>query len=263
MPIADKVLMHLNFHFTAVQTLWTLTFAALLVLLVVLLGRECSRRFPWFTTSIALVALRLLTNRLLYGRLAPMTLTSIFLTLADATVIIALLVLIELARRAFAGATPRSWLIASLAMLAVGGTVVGFYGPWPDWKTLTAGSPLAVLRLMQLLAQKGEFLTNLLAIELGLLVVALGRRFQGGWRTHVQRIAIGLSTAAAAQVAIQVIWQYIAQHTVPHSREEYMRVLDLREKLFNADGAIYVIVVVWWIVCLWLDEKSKRPTLEG
>jgi len=30
--------MHFNFGFTAVQILWTLTFAALLVLLVVLLG---------------------------------------------------------------------------------------------------------------------------------------------------------------------------------------------------------------------------------
>jgi hypothetical protein len=31
--------MHLNFDWTATQVLWTLTFAALLVLLVVLLGR--------------------------------------------------------------------------------------------------------------------------------------------------------------------------------------------------------------------------------
>jgi hypothetical protein len=32
--------MHLNFDFSAVQILWTLTFAGLLVLLVVLLGRD-------------------------------------------------------------------------------------------------------------------------------------------------------------------------------------------------------------------------------
>ena len=65
--------MHFNFHFTAVQILWTLTFAALLVLLVVLLGRDRIRRFPWFTTGIVLVTLRLLVNRLLHDRLPPIT----------------------------------------------------------------------------------------------------------------------------------------------------------------------------------------------
>ena len=43
--------MHFNFHFTTVQVLWTLTFASLLVLLVVLLGRDRMRRFPWFTAE--------------------------------------------------------------------------------------------------------------------------------------------------------------------------------------------------------------------
>ena len=65
--------MHFDFHFTAISVLWTLTFAALLVLLVVLMGRDRARRFPWFTASIVLVALRLLTNRLLHERLPPLT----------------------------------------------------------------------------------------------------------------------------------------------------------------------------------------------
>ena len=64
--------MHFNFHFTQIQVLWTLTFAALMVLLIVLLGRERIRRFPWFTASIVVLALRLLTSRLLFGKLPPM-----------------------------------------------------------------------------------------------------------------------------------------------------------------------------------------------
>ena len=47
--------MHFNFDFSATQILWTLTFAALLVLLVVLLGRDRARRFPWFTASIVMM----------------------------------------------------------------------------------------------------------------------------------------------------------------------------------------------------------------
>ncbi len=69
--------MHLNFHFTAIQTLWTVTFAALLTLLVVLLGRDRARRFPWFTASVTMVALGLLTSRLLYGRMAQIPMATV------------------------------------------------------------------------------------------------------------------------------------------------------------------------------------------
>ena len=67
--------MHFNFAFTAVQVLWTFTFAAHLVLLVVLLGRDRVHRFPWFTASIVLVALRLLSSRLLIDRMPQFTMS--------------------------------------------------------------------------------------------------------------------------------------------------------------------------------------------
>src|SRR4051812_30581366 len=103
----DKVQMHLNFDFSAVQILWTLTFAAILVLLVVLLGRDRARIYPWFTTSIALIGLRLLASRLLYQRLAPIPMNAIFLNLALIAGVVSLLVIVELARRAFVGASRR------------------------------------------------------------------------------------------------------------------------------------------------------------
>jgi hypothetical protein len=250
--------MHLNFAFTAVQILWTLTFAALLVLLVVLLGRDRVRRFPWFTASIAMVAVRLLASRMLFGRLAPVPLGAIFITLADVAAIVGLLVLVEVARRAFAGAGRRIWIAGTLVLLAVGAGVLATWGPWPAWKTLTADSGLSALRLMQLLAQKGDLLLNVLTIGLGLLVVAFGIRFKAGWRSHVQQIVVGLSTAALAQLAVQGVWQLIALKAMPHSEAEYERILGLREKLFNANSAVFVAVLVWWIVCLWMDEKGTK-----
>ena len=81
--------------------MWTLTFAAHLVLLVVLMGRDRMARFPWFTASIALVALRLLSSRLLFGRMPQMTLSAVFIVMADLGAIIGLMVILELARRAF------------------------------------------------------------------------------------------------------------------------------------------------------------------
>jgi hypothetical protein len=255
--------MHWHFHFSTVEILWTLTFAALLVLLVVLLGRERMRRFPWFTASIVLVALRMLASRLLYGKMAPITSSEIFLTLADLGALISLLVVVEMARRAFARASRRAWIAGTLALLAIAATVVIVWGPWPAWKTLAAGSTLGNLRVMQLAAEKSDLLHDLLLIELCLLLAFVGRRFHAGWRSHVQQIVVGLSTASVAQLVVRAVWQKIANAPPPRSQEEYLRITGLQDKLFNANSAVYLVVVLWWIVCLWREEASPAPATEA
>jgi hypothetical protein len=248
--------MHLNFHFTAVQILWTLTFAAQLVLLVVLLGRDRIKRFPWFSLGIVLMAVRLLASRLLFGRMPTLTLDAIFIAMADVSAIVGLLVVVEMARRAFAPVRRSIWYAGVLAVLVVGGGILAAWGPWPAWKTLGAGSFLAVLQLLQLGAQKLDMLVDLLTVELGLLVVLLGRSCGAGWRTHTQRIVIGLSTASCGQLAVEGLWQFIARSATPHSQAEYDRIIGLRDKLFNANGVLFIAVIVWWIVVLWIDEPG-------
>ena len=244
--------------FTTVQILWTLTFAALLVLLVVLLGRDRARLFPWFTASMVLTAVRLLSSRMLYGRLAPITMSKIFLALALIEALVCLLVAIEIARRAFSGASRRTWTIGTVLVLAVGAGVLATWGPWPALKTLTADSELSVLRLVQLVAQKTILLSDVITIELGLLVVLIGRRFKAGWRSHTQRIIIGLSTASIAQLASRGIWQLIAMHAQPQTQAEYEHVMGIQEKLYNATSVTFIAVLIWWIACLWLNEPGTE-----
>ena len=246
--------MHFNFAFTTVQILWTLTFAAELVLLVVLLGRDRARLYPWFTASIVLVALR--HNRLLYRRHGASPYNAILITMGLLAAIVGLMVLVELARKAFGGVRRLTAVVWTLVLLALGGGVLAVWGAWPSWKTLTADSSLAALAIMQLAAQKGSMLADVLTVELGLLVIVFGRRFAAGWRTHTQQIVIGLSTASLGQLAVQGIWQLIALKAVPHSQGDIQRIIGLREKLFNGNGVLYAAVVVWWIVCLWIDEPG-------
>src|ERR1039458_8884884 len=111
--------MHPHFEFPVRQVLWTLTFAAQLVLLVVLLGRARARRYPCFTAGIALFTLQLMAEVLLAGRMAIIPLQEILLTLADLGVILALLVVVEVARRAFAGAQRFWWTVSTLGLLVV------------------------------------------------------------------------------------------------------------------------------------------------
>ncbi|MGD0730786.1 MAG: hypothetical protein ABR956_05940 [Terracidiphilus sp.] len=247
---------HLNFDFTAVQVLWTLTFAGLLVLLVVLLGRDRVGRFPWFTTSIVVVALGKLASRLLYQRVPQITSATIFITLAVVSMILGLLVLVELARVAFKGLGRSSWIVNVVGALLVAFGVAAVWGPWPAWKTVTANSLIGVLQVAQLAAVKGDLLADVLAVELGLLIVLFGRRFSGGWRSHAQQITIGLSTVALGHLTVQGFWQLIALKAAPHTQAEYNRVIGLRDKLTTANGALYVAVLVWWIVCLWIDEPG-------
>jgi hypothetical protein len=248
----------MHFHFSTVEILWTLTFAALLVLLVVLLGRDRARRFPWFTVSIVLAALRMLASRLLFGKMAPLTSSEIFLTLADVEVIVSLAVVVELARRALARASRTAWIAGSFVFLAIAVTVLVLWGPWPAWQTVGARSALAHLRFMQLIAQKGDLLNDVLIIELSLLLAFVGRRFKAGWRTHTQQIVLGLSTGALAQLVVRIAWQKIANGPPPRNQEEYLRITGLQDKLFNANSVVYFVVIVWWIVCLWINEPGPK-----
>jgi hypothetical protein len=240
------------------RILWTLTFAAQLVLLVVLFGRDRARRYPWFTAGVAMMALSLMTGVLLSGRMAKLPFDEILLTMGDLSAIVALLVVVEVARRAFAGLNRPLWIANSMGLLAVAGGVLAYWGPWPQRNDIALNTTLGKLKLMELVELKGDRLADLLLIGVGLLVVLFGRRFKCGWRSHTQMIAIGLSTAAIASLALQGTFQFIVKTVHPQSRAEYDHVVSLIARLGNANKVIYLAALVWWIVWLWLDEPGTE-----
>jgi hypothetical protein len=250
----NKGFMHFNSSFSTSQILWTLTFAAQLVLLVVLLGRERIRRFPWFTASIVVTTLHSLTAELLSGRIATLPLNSILITLFDLEAIVAVLVAVELARRAFGKARRLYWHFGVLALVSVAVAVVAWWGQWPSWERLTSDRSVAVLLIMRLASLKISLLANVLTVELSLLVVWLGRRFYAGWRSHTQQILVGLSTASITQLVIGGVFQAVA---APHTREEYNQLMAFQDKVLNANNAVYVAVLIWWIACLWINEPAE------
>jgi hypothetical protein len=246
----------MHFHFSAQDILWTLAFASELVLLVVLMGRDRIARFPWFTAAAVMMALRLLTAKLLNGRLPQMTMAALFIVMAEIAALLGLLVVLEVARRAFGSVRRSTWLIGAVALLALGAVILTYWGPWPSWKTLTARSGTSALQLVQLLAQKTSLFVDIENIAVGLLIVLFGSRYKAGWHSHIQQIAIGLSTASLTQLAIGIIWERIAHTASPKSMADYQHLMGLRDKLFNANSAMFVVVAVWWIVCLWRDEPG-------
>jgi hypothetical protein len=254
--------MHFHFPFSTGDIMWTLTFAAHLVLLVVLLGRDRMKRFPWFTASVVILALWLLTVRLLVNRLPQLTMNTISVAMADISALVGLLVIVEIARRAFGSVRRSTWVMGAVVLMVLGGVVLKFWGPWPSWSMVTARGTMANLRLLQLIAQKTTLLVDVETIGVGLLIVLLGSRFGAGWRSHTQQIVIGLSTVSISQLLVQGIQQNVittaqANVAILRSIDEQRRVIGLLGKLTNTSSTIYVAVLIWWIVCLWRDEPGK------
>lgn len=232
-----------------------LTFAAQLVLLVVILGRDRARRYPWFTAGIALAAMQLMAKVLLVGRMAMLPLQETLITLNDMAAIVGLLVVVEMARRAFAGVHRATCLVNAAGMLVVAGGVLAILGPWPVWKQVSWNSAEVKLWLLQLAAQKGELLAALLTVGLGLLVVFFGRRYKAAWRSHTHSIVIGLFAVAISLLAMEAPNQ-ILYRTPQFTRDGYIHMMHVLLGFAFAHETVYIAALVWWIVWLWRDEPG-------
>jgi hypothetical protein len=240
------------------EILWALTFAGYLVLLVVLLGRDRVRRFPWFTANAVLITFRLLSAKMLYGRLPQIPMAEIFIGLALLGCLVTVMMLMELARKGLLGIKRKAWVGGALILMGIGAVVLATWGQWPARSTLMAPGLISHLQLLQLIALKATLFLDVETILLGLVIVVFGRRFRAGWQTHVQRIMIGLSTISLAQLAAEAITEAIGRTAHPQSMAEYQKLVDLRDRIFYANSAIGVLVLIWWIVCLWRDEPGSK-----
>jgi hypothetical protein len=196
---------------------------------------------------------------MLTNRISMIPLETIFIVLADLTAVISVLVMIEVARRAFSGANSKAWIVGSVATVLVAAAVAVFSTRWPQMQSLAVNSFLGVLRLLQLAAQRIEMLAEVLAVETGLLVVILGRKFKAGWRSHVQSIAIGLAAVALATLAEQAYLQYLSTRVQITSSEQYQSLMKLVTWLVDGNQVFYIVALIWWIVWLWRDEPSAAP----
>jgi hypothetical protein len=228
------------------------------------MGRDRMRRFPWFSAAIAFTALQLMASQILIGRIPPMAAKQLFLSMAALTGFFNIMVAVEIARRAFGKVKRAYWLVGALAAIAVGAVVLATWGKWPPMEML---SRMPSINVLQLIAQKALLLGNVEWAFVGLLVVLLGSRVGAGFRTHVQQIAVGLMTAAIAQMSFQAIWEHIARAAMTRPTDEQYKALQVGDKLFNANRVIYLLALIWWIVCLWRDEgtgnRDQNAVTEG
>ncbi len=257
-------------HFSLEQILWALVFAAHLVLLVVLLGRERIQRLPWFTALTLLSALRLLTDHLLQGKLSTYAFYWQSYALLIAASLFLLGVLIELTRLTFGRGcrrgkplSPLAWQGWSLLVVAIALTALYYWGPWPDLKAMQANAQAYPLLLTVVIALKSELFVSMLAILSGLLMMLFGGRFGNGFRSHPVQLIIGLSTTAVARLTVEGITDRIKVTHKITNRADYDRILHLFNRLDNARLVVWLLAILWWTYALWQDEPGSSSTGEA
>ena len=77
------------------------------------------------------------------------------------------------------------------------------------------------------------------------------------------QLAIGLSMASLSQLAIRGTLQHVATQITIHSQDDYKRVVGMIDSLTNSSGIIFIVVLLWWIVCLWIDEPGTENRDQG
>ncbi|MGD0731711.1 MAG: hypothetical protein ABR956_10635 [Terracidiphilus sp.] len=243
---------------TAEKVLWFLRFTGLVLLTVVLFRKRSARRYPFFTISRALSALYMVTDRFLAWRL-PVRAAAWGLVLGhDVIAFLHVMVVVELGRRVFERVRMRTRLFWMLGLIAVGLGVMTFWGPRPTDEMLGFNSQVAVLKLLRVVDLNLYLLGDLLAVELGLLAVIFGRRYKGSWRSQSVQIVLGLAVASLTQLSIAGGWQAIVKWAYLRDETQYEHLIGLQDTLFNIASAIYVGVLVWWIVALWTGAPEER-----
>ncbi len=69
--------------------------------------------------------------------------------------------------------------------------------------------------------------------------------------------------ASLSQLAIRGTLQHIATQVTIHSQDDYKRVVGMMDSLNNANSIILIVVLLWWIVCLWSDEPRTENSDQG
>ena len=143
--------------FNQVQILWTLLFAGLLILLIVLYGRGLIERYRWFSSFVFLTSLDQLFNLLLLGRIDSIHYGLISYSLSILILIAGLGTLAELARALFAPAKTKAILLSLAISIIPTVAVTYLWNPWSsNHEELTFKTQAGVVIILQLAAAYGQ-----------------------------------------------------------------------------------------------------------
>lgn len=253
--------MNINLPYSQIQIIWTLLFASQLVLLVVLIGRDRTQRFWWFTASIAVAAVRELINVLLTGRISQIMFNAIYNIFAILAILLTLMALIEITRNIFTALSLRAWALLGSSISIISALVLYFLIPWSAQTGLDIHTQPGMLNILHLVAICGQLIAAISAVTIGVAALFFAPHIKGFWNSHALKVLAGFTTYSLVFISQLVIGQWIS--TLAHNSGipvgEYARTNAILERLINVPYVTMIIVQCWWIRVLWLDEGPAKP----
>jgi len=257
--------MNITLPFNQLQIIWTLLFASQLVLLVVLIGRERTQRFWWFTASIAVSAVRELINLLLTGRISQVAFSAIYHFMAILAVLLTVFALVEITRNLFTASSLRTWTLLVASISFVSALCLYLLIPWSAQGNLDFHTQLGMLSVLHLVAICGQITAAIAAVVIGVAALFFAPRTKGFWSSHALKILAGFTTYSLVLISELVIGQWIS--TLAHATNlafgDYERTNAILERLLNLPYIAMIIVQIWWIYSLWQDEGGVKKTAPG
>lgn len=221
------------------RLLWAIGLFGHIALLIVLLARRRTARFPMFT---ALVSANILRTVLLFSlRNHEFPYMLVYLAAHVLDIGLQLAVVYEIARHVFRPS---------------GGWAPDVRRPmlWLGWASLAAASGLTWLAapyapgLERTALLKSEFFSSTLTSELFLGMVVLSVTAGLPWRTHDARIMHALGTFTLLDLAIEAVHTVHGEAGTSH----------IRDVLTLARMAVYLGCLAYWIVTLWQEAPEPR-----
>jgi hypothetical protein len=206
--------------------IWIAGLLGHLVLLAVLFSRGRAARFPWFTLLIGFYLLRslgLAATAHFTGHPAHRFATQA-IDLTD--VCLQAAVLAELMSMALRPLKAMRQATLALLLLASGAMIV-----------LRLAPPMHVWQHMALVLI--HFLLSVLMLEWAILLALLLRQLRLSWRSHVAGISFGFGVYSLALLAGG------GYFTVGREMRDFVLFAFVRI-------GVYLLVLLWWIICLWL-----------
>ncbi len=210
--------------------IWVAGLLGHLLLLGVLFARRRVSRFPWFTLLIGFYLLRSigLAATVRFSGHPPPRLATLAIDVTDVALQCAVLAeLIWIALRPL-GRMRRITL--PLLVLASGVLIVMRLAPTSH----------ASLRLALVLT---HFLLSVLMVEWAILLAFLLRPLQLSWRSHVAALSVGFGVYSLALLGGG------GYFTVGREMSDFVFFAFVRI-------GVYLLVLLWWTVCLWLPEPG-------
>jgi hypothetical protein len=233
------------------SSIWMAGLVAHLLLLLILLVRGRIARYPIFTALIVFYIVRSVLPEMSFTHtLSQTAYLWLFWSFEIGDVLLRALVLGEVIWHAFRGTQVQPVRVVAWSAVAVAASAA---------LAVLAG-PMQSILVWSIFAKGNVAVAILSLITLAVLIFTRPRTGLA-WRSHEFAIGNGLAFYALVFLVLQGMRMWGGGAASPHASGQHVSMLRL---WMQASAAVaYLLVVFYWLVAMWFDDRPRPPATQG